>query len=275
MPRATRTLVRKAVLAAQARYPQPRIVLTCRSLSYTDGVALPSFHSAELTQLDDDQVKRFIQLWYAAQASLKRLSVAKAKEKASELERAALSEHHDLAQESPLLLTVMAIVHRAETTLPRQRVRLYEKAVEVLLLRWHRGKDLEPHPLVAELLSAEDGQKLNVVLQSIAYEMHTLQSRARNAEPLLERGRLIVLLEQHIDDPACISAFLDFVDETSGLLIGQGGDPDNNKKPQMYGFPHRTFQEYLAGRRMAWGDSAERAEMLLARAACGQIFGFR
>ena len=40
----------------------------------------------------------------------------------------------------------------------------------------------------------------------------------------------------------------------------------------MYGFPHRTFQEYLAGRRMAWGDSAERAEMLLARAAEGDYW---
>ena len=40
------------------------------------------------------------------------------------------------------------------------------------------------------------------------------------------------------------SQFLDYVDERAGLLIGRGGTPE---RPRVYSFPHRQFQEYLAG----------------------------
>jgi formylglycine-generating enzyme required for sulfatase activity len=37
---------------------------------------------------------------------------------------------------------------------------------------------------------------------------------------------------------------LDYVDQRAGLLVGRGGKPG---RPTDYSFPHRTFQEYLAG----------------------------
>ena len=46
--------------------------------------------------------------------------------------------------------------------------------------------------------------------------------------------------------------FLGYVDQRAGLLVGQGGT-NEGRLPKTYTFPHRTFQEYLAGCHMA-GD---------------------
>ena len=45
--------------------------------------------------------------------------------------------------------------------------------------------------------------------------------------------------------------FLDYVDQRAGLLTGEGGGEGGI--PQTYRFPHRTFQEYLAGCHMVKG----------------------
>ena len=62
----------------------------------------------------------------------------------------------------------------------------------------------------------------------------------------LERGRALTILdeERYLGNIGLAGEFMDYVDQHSGLLIGRGGDIG---RPQYYGFPHRTFQEYLAG----------------------------
>lgn len=53
-----------------------------------------------------------------------------------------------------------------------------------------------------------------------------------------------------------VGEFLDYVDQRAGLLIGRGGH-EKGGKPPLYTFPHRTFQEYLAGCYMARGRHRE------------------
>ncbi len=42
-----------------------------------------------------------------------------------------------------MLLTAMAIIHQKNVGLPRERVRLYNVAVEVLLTMWQKHKGIE------------------------------------------------------------------------------------------------------------------------------------
>jgi hypothetical protein len=69
-----------------------------------------------------------------------------------------------------------------------------------------------------------------------------------------------------LGDPTRAARFLDYVDQRAGLLVGQGGEPG---RPANYTFPHRTFQEYLAGCHLLEGGDADRVRAFYARAAEG------
>ena len=65
-----------------------------------------------------------------------RVDAEQARSKAKYLAQVALSNDLRELVENPMLLTTMAIIHQMEVGLPRERVRLYSLAVEVLLHRW-------------------------------------------------------------------------------------------------------------------------------------------
>jgi hypothetical protein len=74
------------------------------------------------------------------------LAKTKADESAADLRQAALSVHLRELATNPMLLTTMAIVHQSQFGLPRERVRLYSQAVDVLLKRRqkHKGGAIAP-----------------------------------------------------------------------------------------------------------------------------------
>ena len=63
--------------------------------------------------------------------------------------------------------------------------------------------------------------------------------------------------EEYLNDANQARAFLDYVDQRAGLLIGR---PGASGRPDTYTFPHRTFQEYLAGCYLLTGSDGERVE---------------
>ena len=245
VPHDLRPRVRQAVEALLKLFKPARLLLTCRIRSYTGETAMPSLASYILAPFDDDQIRRFCMAWYNTQKELGRVNEAQAQEKAADLARAALeADLRELAQ-NPMLLTTIAIIHQREVGLPRERVRLYSLAVDVLLRRWQRHKVAEKD--LADFL--KDDLKLRGVVEALAYASHRASAvqggtgdlHRKDAVQLLESGDLLGSL-------ALAGEFLDYIDQRAGLLVGRGGEPG---KPAAYGFPHRTFQEYLAGSYLA------------------------
>ena len=143
------------------------------------------------------------------------------------------------------MLTTMALIHQREVGLPKERVRLYSLAVQVLLIKWQRRKGFSVSPDLASVLS--DDLKLRTMLERLAYEAHQGQAdRSRAAD--LRRKDILSTLEEpaHLADIGLAAEFLDYVDQRAGVLVGHGGG-DGRGVPKTYTFPHRTFQEYLAG----------------------------
>ncbi|MEA3397401.1 MAG: NACHT domain-containing protein, partial [Chloroflexota bacterium] len=248
---ACRARVRRAVDALLRAYPQPqlrRVIVTCRVRSYTGAAVLPGFTAHTLAPFDEDGIKAFIAGWYQAQYHLGRVTAAAAAERAHDLQRAALSGDLRKLASNPMLLTTMALIHQREVGLPKERVRLYSLAVQVLLTRWQQRKGLAVSPELATVLG--DDLKLRSILERLAYAAHQGQEHSRAAD--LQRKDLLEILEDplYLGDVGLAAEFLDYVDQRAGLLVGQGGD-DEGHAPQTYAFPHRTFQEYLAGCYMA------------------------
>lgn len=259
VPEQARGGVRAAVGAVLRSYPQVRhVIVTCRTRSYAGKAVLPDFATHALVPLRPEQVRQFV--------SLGRMDSERAALRADDLEQAALSDALRFLSSNPMLLTVMAIVHQRNIGLPRERVRLYAQVIDVMLSRWQERKGIRVSERLAEVL--RDSRRL---LERLAYQVHGAQAAQGEGSDLLRKD-LLELLEgpDYFGELGLAGEFLDYVDQSAGLLVGHGGE--EGQRPQAYAFPHRTFQEYLAGCHMASGRAAGSARAYWRRAEEGDYW---
>jgi formylglycine-generating enzyme required for sulfatase activity len=253
-----RPLARDAVNVAIKMYAKPpRVIVTVRSRSF-DPALMPDFDAYELQPFDGDQIREFSRRWYAVQAAPRGWPADHAEAQGDDLASAATGLPNDLAS-NPLLLTVIAIVHQDGKKLPPQRVLLFDKAIEVLLRRWQRAKGRSMSAELSRLL--DDDYRIHGGLSALAYAAHDQQAnvqRSNDTAADLTSAQIVALLSAspYLRSEAMAREFLGYVDECAGLLVGNGGQ---DHTASTYAFPHRTFQEYLAGRHMMAGRSALRA----------------
>ena len=248
-----RERARAAVNAIIAEYPRiKRVIVTCRVPSYTEAVKFNGFADHTVAPLTEDQINAFLSKWCAAKNT--------DPDKAAELARAATGDDLREMAENPMLLTTMALVHHRNTRLPRERVLLYAEAIKVLAERWQSLKDGNTRISPALKAVLEDDRQLWPILEQLAYNAHDAQSRQHERD--LSFGEVITLLSgpHGLKDLALAGEFLDYVDQRAGLLIGRGGV---DKTQKTYAFPHRTFQEYLAGCYLLKGRTREQAQAYL------------
>ena len=263
-----REFVRDAVLAFADRYSESRFIVTCRTLSYQDPAwKLAKVPAVELAPFGEEKIKGFIQAWYG---ELGRLGVVKEEHAAGLAARLTEAVRRpDLWRlaPNPLLLTVMALVHTHKGRLPDARALLYEDTVDILLWRWEQIK-IGPYadaPLVRQLLldAGRTDVDLKRTVWRLAFEAHG-RDRGTDEESLADIGELELqnaLADLHPDRSRDWAyELIEAMKLRAGLLL--------ERAPQVYTFPHRTFQEYLAGAYLAsQGGFAERAAQLVAEGA--------
>lgn len=241
VPYDLRLIVHEAVDATMLCYQLEHAIVTCRIRSYTEENRLGGFDEYTLALFDSEQIALFIDGWYNAQVQFDALKSDKANQLAEDLKQAVQQDHLRPLAKNPMLLTTMVMVHQQEAELPRDRVILYQKAVDILLRKWQQVKGPIPKELDDLLMSPD---RIRPVIERLAYEAHAKGAADTAAD--LPRLEALEILEspEYLGDLGFANRFLNYVDERSGLLIGRGGAPE---RPGSYSFPHRTFQEYLAG----------------------------
>ena len=165
------------------------------------------------------------------------------RERAEELTTAILS-HPPLRAiaSNPLMLTILAALHYANATLPRRRVDLYAKIVEVMLETWEASKrGARPgDPLHGIVLEARE---FGWLLERLALGMQ------RKGRVLRPRWWVNESVQQFLQEQMALEGDLvkeqserviRYLCERAGLLVERGDG--------MFGFCHRTFQEYFAAR---------------------------
>ncbi len=262
-------LVRDSVAAFAKRYHHSRHLVTCRVLSYQEpGWQLPAdlFPALELAPFNADQIDRFIGAWYTEVGVKWQLPPGDADRLANKLRQAVRRPSLWKLAPNPLLLTVMAMVHTRRNELPEQRALLYQNAVDILLEHWEQQKeDVEATPPLRDLLAEvdRDFNDLKDILERLAYTTLDQTGATPDSEDSADLHEYDLLQELRTLHPRRSYDWAEHVLDTlhlrSSLLLARTG--------KVFGFPHRTFQEYLAGVHLARLPDFEQAAAQRAEAA--------
>jgi predicted NACHT family NTPase len=241
------TTKRRAVIEWVAKqiecYGEARFIVTSRPHGYRTN-PLPVATVVEVQPFTLEQVKRFVNSWYLANevlgfgkddAGVRQDAVRKAQDLLQRLQNAptlvALAVN-------PLLLTMIAMVHRYRGALPGRRVELYGEICDVLLGHWQAAKGL-----TAQLSPAQ----CRAVLQPLAFHLMTEKKRevaSVGAQEVIQTPLVSV------QGPAAnAKAFLKELERASGLLL--------ERETDIYSFSHLTFQEYLASTHLLENHNTE------------------
>jgi formylglycine-generating enzyme required for sulfatase activity len=247
---ALRQRVARLIEKFSERYPRGRFIVTSREVGYEGAAKIGAqFGLARVRDFSPSEVRQFVRDWTRV------VEITLAQSDAPEVLRLADAQAEKLIHAidtnprvadlavNPLLLTVIALVHRYRAQLPERRSELYEEVVEVLLGHWDEAKGLDREAEVAGL-KMDSGDRRSL-LEPVAFWMHAQNQREIERDDL--RAILLPAFKSMAGTDAqagkALDDFLLVVNERSGLLIERGMG--------MYGFAHLTFQEYLAARALA------------------------
>ncbi|WP_293093761.1 HEAT repeat domain-containing protein [Moorena sp. SIO3I6] len=224
------------------QFNRNRAIITSRPAGYRrDFFRTEDFPHYQIQPFDDQKISAFIDNWYGS-----RFTDKEEAERRKETLRKALDDNDriKLLARNPLLLTIIALIHRYQAVLPKKRHKLYDKAVETLLINWDEPKDLSSDKRLKYLDVEDDLRRL---MESLAYWIHTQGNAEDNdSGTLIDRDDLIDQLKQQIKTMKEVKLhqaeqeakrFVELIRDRTGLLNEQGQD--------CYAFVHKTFQEYL------------------------------
>ncbi|MEV6796860.1 HEAT repeat domain-containing protein [Micromonospora rifamycinica] len=241
-----------------------RFVVTSRIAGYQAAPLPEPFRAVRLQDMDDPTITRFLDVYCreveraetpGRSAEATRLAGAR---EATAIEQALTTNAgvRRLAA-NPLLLTALVLVHRASGRLPHRRVEAYVEVCNALGRTWRSAQGVAEADLPDERI-------LTRWLTELGWWMHEHRPEgAATRQELLEvlgplwaahQGttwdpRLLTVADPLRTDAGLgVAEFVDKADTHTGLLV--------ERAPGRYGFAHLTFEEYYAGRALAFRGSA-------------------
>ncbi len=239
-----RRRVARLVEAFAAAYPVCRLVVTSRVVGYTGAARLgEGFTTTTVRDFTLADVEQFLSQWHrlVAIGQMAPGESAEAYAQSQTEQLMAAIKGNERVRElaiNPLMLTVIALVHRDRVKLPDRRAELYAEAVDVLLGKWDEARGVEEIHILDDRPFDTGDRRL--LLQAIALRMLEAGQKEIEAGELVKQVR--EAFARVVPNPrAAVRAterFINVIQERTGLLVEAG--------PGAYRFSHLTFQEYLA-----------------------------
>ena len=246
----------EAVNALAVAAPQCPIIVTSRPGGVPENLGA-GFQRVEVLPFEQEQIEGFLLAWcmrFAQELHGQTAEVA-ARGRTEGTRLAADIQGNAEVRAlvgNPLMLTILAIVHRAGTRLPDHRIELYDHAARVLVERWNRARSFTTEPSGPAIRMVDALKLLGPIAlhmvergRRVALDEETLGSLLREAlETSVVRG---------LRGPAeALALFRD----TLGLIV-EGA-------PGQFRFVHLTFTEYFAARELV---RTHRVDEILSRGA--------
>ncbi len=256
----------RAIKSLSFSYSSNQFVITSRIAGWRSGVN-GDFEIFYVNDLTDDQINTFIDTWYSA---VERNAVigwlqdeSHAERKARE--RSASKRAKELKETlrdnvgirrlatNPMLLSIIAVVHRSLATLPKERSKLYAQCSKILLEQWDISRGIRVDDTNLKLEQKE------AIMRRLAVAFHKGEigdkSGGREAsKPDVQQiiAGMLPSLGRPIEDAKHL---LQMLIERSGIIIERQRD--------ILAFAHHTFQEYFTAQHLAIGEHVQNRDFLL------------
>ena len=212
--------VLSAIGEAAEKWPQVRIVVTCRRASMDRYRRLPdAFVVAETMPFDAEGIAHFARHYFAA-------APERAARLLDEVER---NPRIRGMATTPLLLALLTLIFEQRGSLPQRRTEVYRRCAGLLLHEWDTSRERKRFPRF--LLEHKEE-----LLRRVAWELHTEGIR------YVPYDRLIAQLESFLPNvglqPEAAADVLREITAHHGLIRAYDTD--------WYGFVHFALQEYFA-----------------------------
>ena len=250
--RANRVQVVHQIDRLVKEYSENKFVITSRIAGYQEASLGSRFRELTITPMGNSQIKEFLKRWCRAIEEAQRpeadvsLHERDAEREAGGILRAIETKPGvSRFATNPLLLTILALIHRNGTQMPQRRVELYQLATKTLIEDWQLGRNIAYGVKQKQFsLVEEDVTRL---LGPLAFQMHEEKPSGLVTQEEVEAWLTPRMAElQGVEEPEAVELvrqFLRKVRETTGLFV--------ERAPAVYGFMHLTFEEYYAARYIA------------------------
>ncbi len=212
------------------------------------------FRIAYLTELDDDRVEQYVDMWFGLRDEL---TVREQEEMASGFMQESSIAAHDLRR-NMLMLALLCNIYRGDQYIPQYRPQVYEKCAVMLFERWDRGRRIK--------VELEFERHLRPAMQHLAYWIYSQPSlRDGVRETDLVRASADYLLGRRFDDEddarAEAKRFVEFCRGRAWVFTDIGTAADGEG---LYKFTHRTFLEFFAAEHLVrtYASPAELGKVL-------------
>jgi len=220
-------------------YYNNKIIITSRigySLYYFQG-----FTYLEIADFQEGQIKNFVSKWFAFKFNQEEA----VKKREEFLEQLNLGENQAIKELviTPILLSLVCSVFEKRSNFPTKKTKLYQAALEILLIRWDQARGIVRDKIYRDL----------AITDKIKLLSHIAATTFTQGKIFFEKTELLSIVSEYLQEvthPDCDPETLWLDSETivtsielqHGLLIEQAKD--------VYSFSHLTFQEYLTARKI-------------------------
>lgn len=264
-----RRRVAQVVRAWGDRYTNARILVSCRVRSYLPDSPwrLPFPDVTLLPFTLEAQVPQFVQGWFAELESIDWLK-RPAAELSQELLKAIDSRPElQLLAPSPLLLTMMCLVHGTDEVLPSSKAKLYHRLVMLLLWEWEEEKDNETglsalFRQIGPQMGSEDLlQRLSALVYQQMSAWATSGKRRTSADELViqESDLRAAIMKIHTgsseESRDWAERVLRIIRQRVALLLPQD---------DYFTFPHKSLAEFLCALQLCDYDEEQQDEAFTA-----------
>ncbi len=257
-----RQMAHELLRDARSAHLGNRFVVTSRIAGYHFARVSDDFEHYTIRPMNIEDIERFLEKWcpvaerrIAERQDPDRIESRAAREIGGIMRAVREMPGVRRMAQNPLLLRILAIIHRNERHLPQRRVELYETATVTLLRDWNLERGMGMEVVI-------DEHRAMGLLGPIAFWIHENRPTGLLTKGEVETQLGAILAREQGDDPekpslavmAAVEKFLETVRQYSGIFVERGEG--------LFGFMHLTFEEYFTARHMVSRSSEAKAGIL-------------